>query len=240
MIIFPAIDLKEGNCVRLLKGNFSTASKVAEDAVETAKSFKAAGASWLHMVDLDGAKTGKRPNRSVILKVIRESGLNVEIGGGIRDMQSVSDYIENGAARVILGSAALENKEFVACAVKNYGEKIAVGIDALNGMVAAKGWLETSSVRFTDFAAEIEQTGVKYIIFTDINRDGMLSGPNAEQLKTLTDTVSCSVTASGGIRDIKDIIMLRNMGLYGAICGKSIYSGTLDLASAVREGERAL
>lgn len=236
MIILPAIDIKDGTCVRLLKGDFETAHKVAQSPFETAKGFKDAGAKWMHMVDLDGAKTGSRPNRELILRVIKECGLKVEIGGGIRDMECIRDYLENGASRVILGSAALKNKELVAQAVKEYGDKIAVGIDARSGKVATQGWLDTSDVEYTDFAKEIEQLGVKYIIFTDISCDGMLTGPNIEQLKALQSAVSCNIIASGGIRDINNIKELDQMGVYGAICGKSIYSGTLVLEEAVSTG----
>lgn len=236
MIILPAIDIKDGNCVRLLKGDFGTVHKVAENPIETAARFKAAGAKWMHMVDLDGAKTGNRQNRDLILNTVKNCGLKVEIGGGIRDIDCVSDYLENGASRVILGSAALSNKDFVKEAVNAYGDKIAVGIDARGGMVATQGWLETSSVPFTDFAKEMEQIGVKTIIFTDISCDGTLEGPNFTQLAELQKAVNCNIVASGGIRDIGNITKLCEMGLYGAICGKSIYSGTLDLAQAVQTG----
>ena len=236
MFILPAIDIKDGNCVRLVKGEFGTAHKVAESPFSTAASFKASGAKWMHMVDLDGAKTGERPNRELILRVVKDCGLKVEIGGGIRDMGCVRDYIQGGAARVILGSAALENKEFVKEAVAAYGEQIAVGIDARGGKVATRGWLDTSDVSFLDFAKEIEQIGVKYIIFTDISCDGTLEGPNFEQLEALKNTVSCNIIASGGIRDIGHISKLCAMGLYGTICGKSIYSGTLNLNEAVQTG----
>lgn len=236
MIILPAIDIKDGNCVRLLKGDFGTAQKVAEDPFKTAARFKSAGAEWMHMVDLDGAKTGDRPNRELIFNVIKRSGLKVEIGGGIRDMQCVEDYLEGGASRVILGSAALSDKEFVKQAVGKYGEKIAVGIDARNGKVATHGWVSTSDVSYIDFAKEVEQIGVKYIIFTDISCDGTLEGPNFLQLEALKKAVSCNIIASGGIRDLENIKKLCVMKLYGAICGKSIYSGTLDLAEAVKTG----
>lgn len=238
MIILPAIDIKDGNCVRLIKGEFGTAQKVAESPFETAKRFKEAGAKWMHMVDLDGAKTGDRPNRNIILRVIQQSGLNVEIGGGIRDMDCVRDYLEGGAARVILGSAALENKNFIKKAVTDYGEKIAVGIDSRDGKVATRGWLDTSDVLFTEFAKDIEQIGVKCIIFTDISCDGTLEGPNFEQLQELQEAVSCNIIASGGIRDIGNIRRLCKMNLYGAICGKSIYSGTLDLKQAIKMGDK--
>jgi phosphoribosylformimino-5-aminoimidazole carboxamide ribotide isomerase len=236
MIILPAIDIKDGNCVRLIKGDFGTAHKVAENPFETAAKFKAAGAKWMHVVDLDGAKTGKRPNCGLIKEIIANSNLNVEIGGGIRDMDCIRDYIEGGAARVILGSAALENKELVKEAVKVYGEKIAVGIDARDGKVATRGWLETSDITYINFAKEIEKIGVKYIIFTDISCDGTLNGPNFKQLGEIQKAVSCNIIASGGIRDIQHIKKLCAMEMYGAICGKSIYSGTLDLAEAIKAG----
>jgi phosphoribosylformimino-5-aminoimidazole carboxamide ribotide isomerase len=236
MIILPAIDIKDGNCVRLVKGEFGTAHKVAESPFETAWAFNSAGAAWMHMVDLDGAKTGERANRDLILRVVQSCGLKVEVGGGIRDIDCVRDYLNGGASRVILGSAALENKAFVKQAVTEYGEQIAVGIDARDGKVATRGWLDTSDVSFIDFAKEIEQIGVKYMIFTDISCDGTLEGPNFEQLEAIQNAVSCNIIASGGIRDIGHIRRLSEMGLYGAICGKSIYSGTLNLNEAVLSG----
>lgn len=236
MIILPAIDIKDGKCVRLFKGDFKTAEKVAESPYETAAMFKEAGAEFMHMVDLDGAKTGKRINRELIVDVVKQSGLKVELGGGIREMACVEDYLSNGVARVILGSAALENRDFLKEAVGKYGDRIAVGIDAKNGMVATRGWLDVSEVSYIEFAKEIEQYGVKYIIFTDINCDGTLEGPNFESLANIQKAVSCSIIASGGIKDISDIKKLNEMKLYGAICGKSIYSGTLDLKEAVNVG----
>lgn len=236
MILFPAIDIRNGTCVRLRKGDFGTAEKVAESPFETAARFRAAGARYMHMVDLDGAKTGERPNRDLILQTMHKSGLKTELGGGIRDMACVEDYLEHGIDRVILGSAALKDPAFVKEAVRVYDDHIAVGIDAKNGLVATQGWLETSDVSYLTFAKAMEDIGVKYIIFTDIDCDGMLGGPNLEQLADLQKAVSCRITASGGIRDITHIQKLKEMGLFGAICGKSIYSGTLDLAQAVELG----
>lgn len=233
MIVYPAIDLKDGTCVRLVKGDFRTAGKVADSAVKTAASFKKAGAVWMHMVDLDGAKSGVRQNRELILSVVKSCGLHVELGGGIRDMAAVEDYLQNGVSRVILGSAALKDPALVKEAVGKYGEKIAVGIDAADGMVSTEGWLEKSNVDYLNFAKTMEQIGVKVIIFTDISRDGTLSGPSFERLEALKNAVDCRIIASGGIRDIGHIRRLSAMGLYGAICGKSIYSGTLDLNEAL-------
>jgi len=236
MIILPAIDIKDGTCVRLLKGDFGTVEKVAESPIKTSQLFKNAGAKWMHMVDLDGAKSGNRLNRELILETIRSSGIKTELGGGIRDMECVTDYIENGVSRVILGSAALKNPTFVMEAVKTYGQRIAIGIDAKDGLVATNGWLETSKVNYLEFAKAMESIGVKYIIFTDIDCDGTLLGPNFEQLSMLQNVVSCNIIASGGIRDTEHIKKLTEMGLYGAICGKSIYSGTLLLEAAVITG----
>ena len=236
MIILPAIDIKDGACVRLHKGDFGTVHKVAEDPLTTAAAFKQAGAVWMHMVDLDGAKTGARPNRELILRTVRASGLQVELGGGIRDMACVADYLEHGVSRVILGSAALKDPAFLKEAVKTYGARVAVGIDARGGMVATQGWTENSAVPYLDFARQVEAVGVQTIIFTDIDCDGELSGPNFEQLAALQQAVSCHIIASGGVRDAGHIRRLAQMGLYSTICGKSIYSGTLDLAQAVQIG----
>jgi phosphoribosylformimino-5-aminoimidazole carboxamide ribotide isomerase len=236
MIIFPAIDLHNGTCVRLLKGDFATVEKVAENPIETAELFKRAGAKWLHMVDLNGAKTGVRINREVIINVAKSTTLNIELGGGIRDMASIEDYLNNGIKRIILGSAALKNPSFVRIAVKEYGEKIAIGIDANNGLVATEGWLDNSNVSYLDFAKQMENIGVKYVIFTDIACDGTLAGPNFEQLEAMQNAISCKIIASGGIRDIDNIKKLTIMNLYGAICGRSLYSGTLDLNEAIMQG----
>lgn len=237
MIIFPAIDIKDRECVRLYKGDFATAAKVAESYMNTAFSFKKAGAQWIHMVDLNGALNGERINSDIFTDVAKNSGLKVEVGGGIRSMQDIAFYLENGIERVIIGSAALKNPDLVKEACREYGDKIAVGIDAKNEMVATEGWTEKSNTHYIDLAKKMEQFGVKYIIFTDIDCDGMLLGPNLEQLVKLNDAVSCNITASGGIKDISNIKDLKAVGVYGAICGRSIYSGTLNLCDAVKECE---
>jgi phosphoribosylformimino-5-aminoimidazole carboxamide ribotide isomerase len=233
MIIFPAIDIKDGKCVRLVRGEFNTASKVAEDALATARSFKRDGAEWLHMVDLDGAKGGGGPNRSLILEVARSSGLKTEIGGGIRALADVEQCLAGGAKRVVLGSAALEKPELAAAAAREYGDRIAVGIDARDGFVSTHGWTETSKTAFTDFAKQMESAGIKTLIFTDISRDGTLSGPAFDRLAELQRAVGIDIVASGGVRDADNIRRLSSMGLYGAICGKSLYSGTLSLKDAL-------
>lgn len=233
MIVLPAIDLHEGKCVRLFQGDYATAQVVAGDPVETARNFAAQGAHWLHMVDLDGAKAGIPVNQKLILDTVKASGMLVEVGGGIRDMKAVSGYLENGAARVILGSAALRNPEFVREAVKEYGKKIAVGIDALDGMAAAEGWTEHSDVNFIDLARRMEDLGVQYIICTDIRKDGTQAGPNLEMLDRLNRAVVCNIIASGGVSSMLDLAALYDLGLYGAIAGKALYAGTLDLQAAV-------
>lgn len=233
MIILPAIDIQNGTCVRLRKGDFATAHQVAEDPFSTAAAFAQAGAKWIHMVDLDGAKSGEAKNAEIFLRVARESGLKVELGGGIRDMKTISFYLEKGISRVILGSAAVKNPELVREATAQYGERIAVGIDAKDGIVATEGWLESGNISYLALAEQMAGLGVKKIIFTDISRDGMLSGANLEQLSLLNNTVSCDVIASGGIRDLHDIEKCKELNLYGVICGKSIYSGNLSLSKAL-------
>jgi len=234
MTIFPAIDIKGGECVRLYQGKFDTAERVAENYMQTALSFKKAGCEWIHMVDLDGSLEGKRVNQAIYLDVAQRSDLKVQLGGGIRTMDDIDFYLSNGISRVILGSVVLENPELVSQAIAKYSaEKIAIGIDAKAGKVATRGWLDVNDVDYIDLAKQMEQRGAAYIIFTDIGRDGMLSGPNLEQLCALRDSVSCNITASGGVTNISDIKALREAGLYGAICGRSIYAGTLDLKEAV-------
>lgn len=239
MLIFPAIDIHNGTCVRLTQGDFATASKVADDPLATAAAFEAQGAEWLHMVDLDGAKNAVPQNAPIFTEIARKTHLKVQVGGGIRDMNTVNHYLESGITRVILGSAAVKSPAFVREAVAVHGSRIAVGIDAKNELVAAEGWLDASTVHYLELARRMEQIGVTCIIYTDISRDGTLSGPNTEQLAALQSAVSCDIIASGGIRDLGHIRNLRAMNLYGAICGKSLYNHTLDLAEAIRTGWEA-
>lgn len=233
MIILPAIDIKDGNCVRLFKGDYSTVQKVAESPYVAAQRFADAGATWMHMVDLDGAKDAKLVNADLIADVAKSSGLSVEVGGGIRDMKAVEYYLSRGIKRVILGSAAVKDPQFVVDAVKNYGDKIVVGIDAKDGMVRAEGWIDSSDVNYIELAKRMEDVGVKTIVFTDIDQDGTLAGPNLKQLDDLVHQVDCNIIASGGVAVLKDIINLAELDVYGAICGKAIYSGNLDLKLAL-------
>lgn len=233
MLIFPAIDIIDGKPVRLYKGDFATAKQVAADALETARGFEQAGCEWVHMVDLDGSLKKEPVNADTFITVAAETSLKVELGGGIRTMRDIDFYINKGIERIILGSVALKNPQLVKEAVREFGAKIAVGIDAKGGCVAAEGWVESSDVYFTDLARQMESAGVENIIYTDIGRDGTLTGPNIDELCEINSAVSCKITASGGVSNIADIIALRDKELYGAICGKSIYEGTLDLREAV-------
>lgn len=235
MIIYPAIDLKDGKCVRLLKGDFATVHQVAEDPVATALAFRAAGATWIHMVDLDGAKDGIRKNGDIVRAVCEESGLNVELGGGIRSMADLEAVFRLGVRRCVIGSAAVSDPEFVQAAVQAYGNQIAVGIDAMDGIVKTAGWVESSGLQDLEFAKKMEALGVKTLIYTDIATDGALSGPNLNRLSALRNAVTCRITASGGVSCNGDITALRDAGMDGAIIGKAYYAGTIDLSQAIRE-----
>lgn len=234
MIVIPAIDIKDGNCVRLFKGDYATVHKVADNAVETALKFQSQGAEWLHMVDLDGAKDGRMVNSQLFIEVAKSTKLKIELGGGIRDMNSIEYYLKNGIERVILGSVAVKNPEFVRRAIKEYGDKIIVGIDAMDGMVKAEGWIDSSEINYIELAKRMEDFGVKTIIYTDIDQDGTLAGPNLNDLDKLSHAVSCDIVASGGVANLKDIINLAEIDIYGAICGKAIYTGDLDLKQAIQ------
>ena len=236
MILLPAIDMKDGCCVRLKKGDFATVHQVANSALETAKRFADAGASWVHMVDLDGARDGIRQNFPFIYEVIQDSGLQVELGGGIKNELDVITVGGARVSRMVIGSAAVSRPDLVAYALEQYGaDRVSVGIDCLNGSVRTSGWEQDSGLDCLEFAAHMEQIGVRTIIFTDIAADGMLSGPSYRQLDALQKVVSCKLVASGGVTTLDDVKRLRDMGIYGAIIGKAYYAGTLDLAQAVRE-----
>ncbi len=235
MIILPAIDLLDGRCVRLRQGDFATSREVAGDPVKTAASFKEAGATWIHIVDLNGARGDKQINRDIILKIAAQSGLRVQTGGGVRDIDTVEYLLSSGVARVVIGTAAVTRPELVGEAAAQFGsDRIAVGIDAVEGFLKINGWLEEAKLDYLSAAARVSDLGAGVIIFTDISRDGELNGPNLRQLEALINTVSCPVIASGGVRDIEDLRALTNIGASGVICGKSIYTGDLDLREAYR------
>lgn len=235
MILLPAIDLKDGNCVRLQKGDFDTTHKVADSAVATAAAFAAAGAQWIHMVDLDGARKGERINAPMVAQVAASSDLRIELGGGLRTMADLAAADQMGVTRMVIGSAAVSDPDFVRAAVEKYGERIAVGIDCLDGRVRTSGWEKDSGLDGVAFARQMEAMDVKVIVYTDIATDGMLQGPSFDQLDRLNRAVSCDIVASGGVSTLDDVRRLRDMGLYGAIIGKAYYAGTIDLHAAIEE-----
>ncbi len=233
MYLFPAIDLIDGQAVRLVKGDYNQKTVYSSSPVEVAKGFKEAGAEYLHVVDLDGAKSGNTDNISVIADIIRESGLKVEVGGGIRSEEVIRKYIDAGVYRVILGTVAAENPDFCREMTAKYGEKIAVGVDIKDGFVAIKGWTELSAVTCFDFCKTLEEMGVKAVICTDISKDGLLSGTNLELYRELQGKFNIDFTASGGVSSLEDIKALMEIGVYGAILGKALYTGDVDLKEAV-------
>lgn len=236
MIIEPAIDLKDGKVVRLLKGDFGTVHQVAQDPVETARAFAAAGAKYIHMVDLDGAKSGERVNSAIVRSVTEQTGMRIELGGGIRSMADLKAVFDMGVWRAVIGSAAVTDPDFVREAVARYGDRIAVGVDTQDGKVKTAGWIEDSGLDYIAFSQSMERLGVKTLIFTDIETDGALSGPSYARLEQLQQAVNCQIVASGGVSNNQDIERLAAMGLYGAIIGKAYYAGTIDLAQAVKAG----
>ena len=236
MLIFPAIDLKDGQVVRLVKGDFSSVHQVARDPVSTAEQFYAAGARQPHMVDLDGARDGVRRNGELV-RAVTGCGLRVELGGGLRTMEDLEEVFALGIWRAVIGSAAVSDPGFVRDAVEEYGpERIAVGVDARDGLVRTAGWVEETGLDCLTFARRMEELGAEYLIFTDIDTDGTLSGPPFGRLEALQRAVGCSITASGGVSSNADLRALRDMGLYGAIVGKAWYTGAVDLKLAVEEG----
>jgi len=233
MILFPAIDLFEGKAVRLYKGDYSQMTVYNDRPEEVAADFAACGATHIHLVDLEGARSGGTPNLDTVLKIRESTGLFCEIGGGIRNMETVTRYLSAGLDRVILGTAAVADETFLRAAVDKYGEKIATGADIRDGYIAVKGWTEQSSVTMEAFFAKMEQLGVKTVICTDISRDGAMRGTNREMYRTLSEKFRVNITASGGVSSLEDVESLRRMDLYGAIIGKAYYTGDIDLKKAI-------
>ena len=233
MILLPAIDIIDGSPVRLYQGDYQKKEIVGQSVKELARMFESMQAPYLHMVDLDGAKSGKLNNAQLICEIARSISIPVEVGGGIRSMEAIDLYLNAGISRVILGTAALEDPDFLKLAIQKYREKIAVGIDCKDGKVCGAGWLEQSNQDYLEFAQTMESYGVQTIIFTDISKDGTLAGPNLEMLKKLQESVSMQIIASGGIRDLSHIQALKDLGVYGAITGKAVYAHTLDLSEAL-------
>ena len=233
MYIYPAIDLYGGKAVRLFKGDYAQMTVYSDDPVSVAKDFAAAGASHIHLVDLEGAKIGRPANLAVIAKIVETTGLFAEVGGGIRDMESVDSYLGIGVSRVILGTAAVKDPDFLHAALQKYGEKIAVGVDLKDGFVAIKGWMETSDLKAEEFFEKMQKSGVKTIICTDISRDGAMKGTNRALYRALSEKFDIDLIASGGVSSMEDVMALADMKLHGAIIGKAYYIGAIDLKQAV-------
>ena len=233
MVLFPAIDILSGKAVRLYKGDYNAVTVYSERPWEFAEDFVDKGCSAIHIVDLDGAKSGETVNIDTVKRIAAVKGLYSEIGGGIRNMETVSRYLEAGVDRVILGTAALKDPYFLKNALREYGDRIAVGVDLKDGKVAVKGWLETSNKDGIEFLKELENLGVEGVIVTDISRDGAMKGTNLDLYGRIKEEVSLKVTASGGVSTIEDIVALKSMGLYGAIIGKAYYTGAIKLKEAL-------
>ena len=237
MIIFPAIDLYSKKVVRLYKGDYREMTVYSENPIEIAHDFEAQCATHIHIVDLEGAKDGTTPNIEIVKQIANETKLFVEIGGGIRNIETVEKYLSAGVDRVILGTAAVNDTEFLKKAVNQYGDKIAVGADVKDGFIAIKGWLEKSQITLEDFLSSMQEIGVKYIICTDISKDGAMRGTNLELYQTLSKKYSMNITASGGVSSLEDVRKLREMNIYGAIIGKAYYIGAIDLKEALEAAQ---
>ncbi len=229
MIIYPAIDIKNGKCVRLTQGLADQEKVYYDSPVEAAKMWQAQGATWLHVVDLDGALGGRALNQGILRDMMNQIEIPIQIGGGIRSLTDIEVWLNLGAARVILGTKALDDPPMVREALKRFQDQIVVSIDAKDGMVTTEGWVKTSTLKAVEFARELEEQGVKRIVYTDISRDGMLTGPNFEALGQLKEAVAVEIIASGGIASLQDLLKLKEMNLGGAIVGKALYEGCIDL-----------
>lgn len=236
MILYPAIDLKDGNCVRLYKGEMSQATVFSDDPAAQARAFQDAGCEWLHLVDLNGAFAGAPVNGAAVEAILSAISVPAQLGGGIRGMATIERWLDKGLARVILGTVAVENPDLVCEAARRFPGAVAVGIDARGGRVATKGWAEETDVEVTDLARRFEDAGVAAIIYTDIDRDGAMQGPNVAATAALARAVSIPVIASGGVSSLADLIALRDCGapLNGAISGRALYDGAIDLGEALR------
>ncbi len=233
MEIFPAIDLVGGKAVRLFKGDYARMTVYSENPLEVARNFESKGAKFIHLVDLEGAKDGTTPNIETVKEIAQNTNLFTEIGGGIRDIETVEKYLSIGVDRVILGTAAVKDEAFLKEALAKFGDKIAVGVDIKDGFVAIKGWLENSGIDPFEFCEKMQNMGVKYIICTDVSKDGAMKGTNLELYKKLSEKFSVNITASGGVSSMEDIKALRSMNIYGAIIGKAYYIGAIDLKEAI-------
>ena len=233
MIILPAIDLYEKKAVRLFKGRYDQMTVYSDNPIEIARDFESCGAAYVHVVDLEGAKDGTTPNLEIVKQIARETGLKVEIGGGIRDMKTVEKYISAGVNRIIIGTAAVTDEAFLCRAASEYGNKIAVGADVRDGFIAIKGWPEKSEYALENFLDYIQQKGITTVICTDISKDGAMKGTNLELYRKLSERYSLNIIASGGVSSVNDIKQLRKMNLYGAIIGKAYYTDAVNLKEAI-------
>ncbi len=233
MILFPAIDLYEGKAVRLYKGDYAKMTVYSDHPEEIAADFAACGATHIHLVDLEGARSGETPNLETVLRIRESTGLFCEIGGGIRSMETVERYLDAGLDRVILGTAAVQDPDFLLQCADRFGDRIAAGADARDGIVSVKGWTEQSGVTLEEFCGQLERIGIRTVICTDISRDGAMQGTNREMYRRLSEQFSLQITASGGVSSLEDVKSLREMNLYGAIIGKAYYTGEIDLKKAI-------
>jgi phosphoribosylformimino-5-aminoimidazole carboxamide ribotide isomerase len=233
MILFPAIDIRGGKCVRLTQGDYNQETIYNENPVEVAKSWEEKGAEFLHLVDLDGARTGESINQTLIKEIAATVSIPVQIGGGIRSIPIIEDYINAGVKRIIIGTAAIQDRPFLQTAVEQFGDQIAVSLDARNGYIATDGWTKESTVKALDFVKELEELGVKSIVYTDILKDGMLQGPNLAELTAMNEATTIDVIASGGVTTEEDVEQLAKLNMYGAIIGKALYDGTLDFTKLI-------
>ncbi len=234
MIIYPAIDVKDGRCVRLVQGQFNDVTVYSDNPVEMAIKFEQLGAQYLHVVDLDGARMGEPRNTAVISEMAVKLGIPVQLGGGIRTIEMIEILLCKGIQRIILGTSAVNDPNLVKRAVQTFENNLAVGIDAKNGMVAIEGWAKTSEFTAIGFARKMQELGAKTVIYTDISRDGMLTGPNLKAMEEMVKAVEIEVIASGGVKSIEDIKNLKQIGVSGVIVGKALYTGDVDLAEAIK------
>lgn len=234
MIIYPAIDIKDKSCVRLTQGSYDKVTIYEKDPVKVAKRWEGMGAKILHIVDLDGAKDGKRSNEPVVREILENIKIPIQLGGGIRDEDGIKSLFNLGVSGVILGTVAVKNPTWAKEMIEKYGEKIIVSIDAINGLIATNGWQEVSNIKAIDFIKELKAYGLNRIVYTDIEKDGMLIGPNFQMYEEVVKSLSIEVIASGGVTSLEDIKKLKNMGMYGAIVGKALYDGKLDLGEVLK------
>ncbi len=234
MKIFPAIDLFKGRAVRLLHGDYNRMTTYSEKPAEVAQSFSEAGAEYIHIVDLEGARDGKTPNFGTVREIIAKSGLFAEVGGGIRSREVIEKYLQAGAGRVILGTAALADPDFLALAVRDFGERVAVGVDVKDGFVAINGWRQTSKVDYLSFCGQLEEIGVRTVICTDISKDGAMRGANHKLYRELSGLFDMNIIASGGVSTLDDLQSLASLGIYGAIIGRALYTGDIKLSEAIK------